>query len=100
MKSIGFRSTLISLGIVLDRISVVIIAVIATIPVLRPIVTNLGIAGLFLMIGIFIIQGGFTALVKDSFFAEEEKEMEKEMPEVRVRNSLSDHLYVKIVKDN
>lgn len=52
------------------------------------------------MIGIFIIQGGFTALVKDSFFAEEEKEMEKEMPEVRVRNSLSDHLYVKIVKDN
>lgn len=94
----GFQSALISIGNFFDRISIVIISIIATVPVFRPIVTGLGIIGLFLMIGIFVFQGGFTALIKDAFQTEEEDKLK--LPEVRIRNSPSDILNVKIVKDD
>jgi hypothetical protein len=80
---------------VLDRFGVVMIAVFATVPVLRPVITGLGTIGIILLVVIFTIRGNFTALVKDILQIEAEEQ--QKVPEVRVRNYPLD---VRIVKDS
>ncbi len=51
---------------ILDRIGLVVIALLTTVSGTQPLVRALGIAGLIMIVIIFTLRGDFTALVKDS----------------------------------
>lgn len=50
---------------ILDRIGIVVIAALSTMPNFRPVEKTLGIAGVAFMLLIFLVRGDFTALVRD-----------------------------------
>ena len=51
---------------VLDRVGLVVIAVVATLPTTVRLVHGLGVAGVILMIVVYVFRGNFTALVRDA----------------------------------
>jgi hypothetical protein len=83
---------------VLDRIGVLLLAFLATVPAFRPYVSILGIIGLILMVAVFTFRGDFTGLVRDILEKEEKEKREKALP-VEVKNSSFSPLYVKIVEE-
>lgn len=91
---------------ILDRIGVVCVAVIATMPQLQNLVKIIGVSGLIAMIALFIFRGDFTALVKDVLEAKDkkgEKDKQKDVnvfdkdTPINVKNSASNPIYVEVV---
>ena len=82
----------------LDRIGLIFIAVVATMPNLNHLVKGIGIGGLLIMVAVFTLRGDFTALVKD--ILEKKKEDKKEStPAIEINNSPSSPMYVKVIND-
>jgi hypothetical protein len=84
---------------ILDRIGLVIITIIATVPHFNNFVKTIGIGGLLAMVLIFTLRGDFTAVVKD-IIEKKEKDEEKLESAIEVKNFRSAPMYVEIVNSN
>lgn len=89
---------------ILDRIGIVCIAALATIPYFSNLVKIIGVGGLLAMVVIFTFRGDFTALIKDALEVKEDdnkKDKEKNMFEnestINIKNSSSNPIYVQVV---
>lgn len=87
---------------ILDRVGVVAIAVMATIPAFSNFVKVIGVSGVVVMIALFTLRGDFSALIKDIL---EKKDKEKDKEEktesaIEVKNSRYSPMYVEIVNTN
>lgn len=77
---------------ILDRIGLIVISALATIPTLQSYVRFLGVTGLAVMVVVYTLRGDFTSLVRDFITIEEEER--RQVPTVRVTNSELSPLYV------
>lgn len=85
----------------LDRIGVVAIAILATIPQLNILVRTIGAYGLLIMVVIFTLRGDFTSLVKDIIEKKEvEDEEKKNKPATEIKNEKLSPIYVEIVNSD
>lgn len=94
---------------ILDRIGIVCVAAIATIPYFGNLVKIIGVSGLVAMVTIFTLRGDFTALIKDVLETKgddgkKEKDKEKnafdDEPSINIKNSISNPIYVEVVNTN
>lgn len=83
---------------ILDRIGIVAVSVIATMPVYANYVKIIGVSGLIVMITLFTLRGDFSALLKDILEKKkEDKKDEEKDPSIELKNSKSSPMYVEIV---
>jgi len=86
---------------ILDRVGLIAISVLATIPRLKSLYTQIGIIGIGFMLVVFVFSGSFSAIVKDMLSQQEEKSSSSSRYDrVEVKTSQSDPLYVEFVNKN
>jgi hypothetical protein len=83
---------------IFDRVGVVLIAVIATMPYFLNFTKVIGMSGLIAMVVIFALRGNFSALIKD--IVEKEEDEKKREAKKKVENSRSSPLFVEVVNSN
>ena len=87
---------------ILDRIGLICIAVVATVPSLNHLVKGIGLGGLIIMVLVFTLRGDFTALVEDIIGRKEKDDDNKKMSAstVEIKSFRSSPMYVEIVNSN
>jgi hypothetical protein len=85
---------------ILDRIGLIVISVLATMPWFERTYMKIGIGGIVFMLILFVFSGAFTAIVEDMLSKQENAQSSSKIDKVEVENSESHPLYVELVNKN